>query len=281
MSALPPQWAPHPNHLLWLGTVAMCVSKHTDCDACAVVKADELPEASVFQLTTRVAAYKRMVDVLGTKKDTKDHRIKLKQVGEDIGTLAKKTSSLFKRYKPGPADKQRHAKLLRDFQNVLKEFQLSQRRCAQQEQLSLPKSPLKKKKRKGKQGVIEGDLQSRQAEEEPLVNAQLQEQVRIDGELEYNNLLIEEREQDIKVIQHQIGEVNEIFQDLAVLVTEQGEMVDDIEANIVTTYGTTSNARKELETAAKHQKSTRTKLCIITVIVVVVVVVLLIFLNVI
>jgi len=36
-------------------------------------------------------------------------------------------------------------------------------------------------------------------------------------------------------IQQQIGEVNEIFQDLAVLVNEQGQMIDDIEANIVST----------------------------------------------
>ena len=58
----------------------------------------------------------------------------------------------------------------------------------------------------------------------PLLNAQLQEQIEIEGEMEQNHVLLEEREQDIKEIQLQIGEVTEIFQDLAVLVSEQGEV---------------------------------------------------------
>jgi len=37
--------------------------------------------------------------------------------------------------------------------------------------------------------------------------------------------VIEEREQGIREIHHQIGEVNEIFKDLAVLVHEQGYMI--------------------------------------------------------
>ena len=85
----------------------------------------------------------------------------------------------------------------------------------------------------------------------------------IEGELEHNNVLIEEREQDIRDIQFQIGEVTEIFQDLAVLVHEQGDVVDDIEANIVQTYDKTSSAKEELKKAAQHQKSARLSLCII------------------
>ena len=97
----------------------------------------------------------------------------------------------------------------------------------------------------------------------PLLNAQLQEQIEIEGEMEQNHVLLEEREQDIKEIQLQIGEVTEIFQDLAVLVSEQGEVVEDIEANIVSTYEKTSAAKSELKKAARHQKSTRYSLCII------------------
>lgn len=37
--------------------------------------------------------------------------------------------------------------------------------------------------------------------------------------------MIEEREQGIREIHHQIGEVNEIFKDLAVLVHDQGYMI--------------------------------------------------------
>lgn len=52
-----------------------------------------------------------------------------------------------------------------------------------------------------------------------------QEVVLLDSEISFNEAIIEEREQGIQEIQHQIGEVNEIFKDLAVLVHEQGTMI--------------------------------------------------------
>lgn len=47
----------------------------------------------------------------------------------------------------------------------------------------------------------------------------------LDNEIAFNEAVIEEREQGIHEIQQQIGEVNEIFKDLAVLVHEQGTMI--------------------------------------------------------
>lgn len=47
----------------------------------------------------------------------------------------------------------------------------------------------------------------------------------LDNELVFNEAIIEEREQGIQEIQHQISEVNEIFKDLAVLVHDQGAMI--------------------------------------------------------
>ena len=47
----------------------------------------------------------------------------------------------------------------------------------------------------------------------------------MDNEIVFNEAIIEEREQGIQEIQQQIGEVNEIFKDLAVLVHEQGAMI--------------------------------------------------------
>lgn len=52
-----------------------------------------------------------------------------------------------------------------------------------------------------------------------------QEVLLLDNEISFNEAIIEEREQGIQEIQQQIGEVNEIFKDLAVLVHEQGVMI--------------------------------------------------------
>jgi syntaxin 7 len=52
-----------------------------------------------------------------------------------------------------------------------------------------------------------------------------QEFIQLENETVYNEAVIEEREQGIREIHTQIGEVNEIFKDLAVLVHEQGYMI--------------------------------------------------------
>lgn len=47
----------------------------------------------------------------------------------------------------------------------------------------------------------------------------------LDNEIAFNEAIIDERDQGIQDIQQQIGEVNEIFKDLAVLVHEQGTII--------------------------------------------------------
>ena len=49
----------------------------------------------------------------------------------------------------------------------------------------------------------------------------------LDNEIVFNEAIIEEREQGIQEIQQQIGEVNEIFKDLAVLVNDQGTLIGE------------------------------------------------------
>jgi len=65
------------------------------------------------------------------------------------------------------------------------------------------------------------------AEEQPLIDdsqRRLQLQV-IGNEVEYNESLIEEREEEIRGIEQGINELNEVFRDLATLVTEQQHML--------------------------------------------------------
>lgn len=47
----------------------------------------------------------------------------------------------------------------------------------------------------------------------------------MENEIALNEAIIDEREQGIREIQKEIGEVNEIFRDLAQLVTEQGALI--------------------------------------------------------
>lgn len=55
-----------------------------------------------------------------------------------------------------------------------------------------------------------------------------QEILLLDNEIAFNEAIIEEREQGLREIEVQIGEANEIFKDLAVLVHEQGVVIGKI-----------------------------------------------------
>ena len=231
-------------------------------------------EAAVFQLTTNVSQYKRLVQLLGTKKDTVPHRARLKQLGDKISALAKEVSAQMKAASAARlegTEKLKHQKLVKELQTLLKEFQRAQRECAEKESASMP---VQKGPRPGAPAAsrAEEELQEKQA---LMAEQRRQEQLQLDNRIEYNDALIEEREQGIVEIQQQIGEVNEIFQDLAVLVNEQGEMIEDIESNIVKTSQQTAAGKKQLKMAEKSQRKLQGKYCCIFAIVGIVMAVLL------
>ena len=181
---------------------------------------------------------------------------------------------------------ERHKKLVKDLHATLKDFQRAQRACAERESTFLPQkenveSPKQaksgKKKGYGATGgnnngadvALSGErggqfYQASQMVDEEQQHAPLlmehksqgqKEMTAVEIDMRFNDQLIEERERGIAEIQQQIGEVNEIFQDLAVLVNEQGNMIDDIEANIVSTAVRTKEAQKELTKADKSQSA--------------------------
>jgi syntaxin 7 len=237
----------------------------------------------IFQMTTSVSSFKRAVDSLGTGKDTKELRGKLNKQRESIGRVAKECSLAVKRLAQSVTNSDddgrtthvaQHQKLVKDFHVVLKDFQKAQRTCAERESTFLPqRDPARSPSRT--YGAAEDTEQTR----ESYSGAQeRQELMSNEGEMEYNNALIAEREQGIQEIQQQIGEVNEIFQDLAVLVNEQGQMIDDIEANIVSTAVRTKDARRELTKADKSQKAARNKMICLAIVIAVVLIVLILFL---
>ncbi|KAH9769503.1 Syntaxin-22 [Citrus sinensis] len=187
--------------------------------------------SGIFQINTAVSTFQRLVNTLGTPKDTPELREKIHKTRLHIGQLVKDTSAKLKQASEtdhhAQADKKiADAKLAKDFQAVLKEFQKAQRLAAERETAYTPFVP---------QAVLpssytahELDISSdRSAEQHALlVESRRQEVVLLDNEIAFNEAIIEERELGIQEIQQQIGEVNEVFKDLAVLVHEQGTIID-------------------------------------------------------
>ncbi|KAL7213882.1 hypothetical protein ACSBR1_026333 [Camellia fascicularis] len=217
--------------------------------------------AGVFQINTALASFQRLLHSLGTPKDTLLLRQKLHKTRYHIGQLVKETSIKLKqatetdqRTEVGASKKIADAKLAKDFQAVLREFHKAQRLAAERETTYAPFVP---KEVLPSNNGNELKIDSAKSHEQLalLVQSKRQEVAMLENDIVFNEAIIEEREQGIEEIQQQIGEVNEIFKDLAVLVHEQGVMIDDISSNIESSHAGTAQATCQLAKASKIQRS--------------------------
>ncbi|RVW49922.1 Syntaxin-22 [Vitis vinifera] len=182
-------------------------------------------------------------------------RLHIGQLVKDTSAKLKQASETDHHAEVSASKKIADAKLAKDFQAVLKEFQKAQRLAAERETAYTPFVP---------QSVLPSSYTASEIDVGPdkspeqralLVESRRQEVLLLDNEIVFNEAIIEEREQGIQEIQHQIGEVNEIFKDLAVLVHEQGVMIDDIGSNIDGAQAATAQAKSQLAKASKTQRS--------------------------
>ncbi|KAG5223482.1 syntaxin family protein [Salix suchowensis] len=208
--------------------------------------------SGIFQINTAVSTFQRLVNTLGTPKDTPELREKLHRTRLHIGQLVKDTSARLKQASEtdhyagvSQSKKIADAKLAKDFQAVLKEFQKAQRLAAERETAYTPFVP---------QAVLPSSYTASEID------------VSFNKSPEQRALLVESRRTGIHEIQQQIGEVNEIFKDLAVLVHEQGSMIDDIGSHIENSQAATAQGKSQLVKAAKTQRSNSSLTCLLMVI---------------
>lgn len=150
-----------------------------------------------------------------------------------------------------PSQKYTQQKLAREFQNNLTEFQSVQRQALE-------------KQRSGASAarVALEDAQSPGAEGSNQYGQQ-QEQLRLasQDEVDFQDSLIVEREAEIRNIEQGVTELNELFRDVAHIVNEQGELLDNIHENVENTRTDTRGADLELRSAARYQRNARSKAC--------------------
>merc|ERR1712130_281502 len=80
-----------------------------------------------------------------------------------------------------------------------------------------------------------------------------------------------DRTQEILNIAKSVHELATLFQELSVLVVEQGSLLDRIDYNVEQTLDNLGKAKKEIDKANVHQKRSRTALCIIVLIMLIIV----------
>ena len=82
-----------------------------------------------------------------------------------------------------------------------------------------------------------------------------------ESEIQVNSSIIEERAQEMEQIADDVENLHGLFQDMALLVEEQGESINTIADNIESTVEHTNKANVELEKASKYAKKTNVTAC--------------------
>lgn len=98
----------------------------------------------------------------------------------------------------------------------------------------------------------------------PLEQLQQQQelsQLAAQGEVDFQEALIIEREEEIRNIEQGVGDLNVLFRQVAQIVSEQGESLDSIADNVHNIRDDTRQADVENRQAARYQKAARNKSC--------------------
>ena len=162
---------------------------------------------------------------------------------------------------PGQASqKYTQQKLSREFQASGTEFQSIQRLALEKQRASATAA----------RTALESNDSAPYSDSPSQQQSQLQEQdqprLASQDEVDFQDSLIVERESEIRNIEQSVGELNELFRDVAHIVHEQGGQLDTIAGNVENVATDTRHADLELRSANRYQKSARGKACCLLVI---------------
>ncbi|KIW05265.1 uncharacterized protein PV09_03797 [Verruconis gallopava] len=213
----------------------------------------------LFELTSNVSRLSSQIALLGTRRETERVRERVKDLIEEGGRGFKQAGEDLKKLiqweDVGPSQRFTQSKLNREFQASLKEFQDLQRAALDKERQAAAAN----------RAALEQDGTSHDGGRAtgPAGQKLQQEQLRLasQDEVDFQESLIIERESEIRNIEQSVGELNELFRDVAHMVHEQGAQLDIIAENVEGVRDDTRGADMELRTASRHQRNARNKMC--------------------
>ncbi|RYP09707.1 hypothetical protein DL770_008324 [Monosporascus sp. CRB-9-2] len=217
----------------------------------------------LFHLQGNVSKLRSEISLLGTRRDNPRLR-------ERVHTLLEESTDQFKDVGEGvkkvqtwddvtPTQKYSQQKISREFKAALAEFQTLQRTALdkQRASVSAAKAALDSAESPSSADPFAaGDQQHQQLQVQ-------QEQIHLapQDEVDFQEALITEREEEIRQIEEGVGDLNVLFQQVAQIVSEQGEQLQTIEDNAINVRDDVRGADYELRSAARYQKNARSKAC--------------------
>lgn len=212
----------------------------------------------LFRLNGNNQRLSAEISHLGTKRDTLRARERVHELLEESRDTFKDVGEGVKKIQTWedvtPTQKYMQQKLSREFQSSLAEFQSLQRQALEKQKASVTAA----------RAVIDTETGGTATSPQPL---QLQEQelarLAPQDEVDFQEALIIEREEEIRNIEQGVGDLNVLFQQVAQIVTEQGEQLDTIADNVENVRDDTRGGDRELRSAARYQKNARSKACML------------------
>ncbi|CAK7205673.1 SNAP receptor [Sporothrix eucalyptigena] len=217
----------------------------------------------LFKLQGNIANLTRDIGHLGTRQDNARVRERVNDVLEESREMFKEVGEGVKKVQGWddvtPTQRYQQQKLSREFQSALTEFQGLQRQALEKEKASVSAARAAVDVVGGDDGSAAGGggVQLLQQQEQQQELARLAPQ----DEVDFQEALIIEREDEIRNIEQGVGDLNVLFTQVATMVHQQGEQLDDIAGNVENVRTDTRGADVELRSAARYQRNARSKAC--------------------
>ncbi|GHJ84606.1 hypothetical protein NliqN6_1008 [Naganishia liquefaciens] len=241
----------------------------------------------IFKVNSNVQGMNRLIDKIGTVNDgvalrkslanlTDSTRKMIEWSGRDIqrwAALVPETTS--------GEDRSTQQKVAKEISTAILSFQRAQKLSAEKlkHQVVKEEQKLAGKIASDGQGLEDEYLEDEPAEHQQQ-HLQRRQQMTTSATAAFQESMIAERESEIQEIETGIHELNDIFHDLNKLVGEQGDMIDNIESNVLSVEADTRSAGDELNVAHEYQRRAgRRMICLLLVMVIVITIVLLAILS--
>ncbi|KAI3395568.1 hypothetical protein diail_1080 [Diaporthe ilicicola] len=226
----------------------------------------------LFTLAGNTSRLRTEIGHLGTRRDTARVRERVRDLIDESSETLKAVGEGVKKVQTWgegeggedltPAQKYKQQKLFREFRASLEEFQALQRQALEKQRASVSAARAAAHEEEQQQGAGSGDnvpLTAAGQQQQQLMQQELR--LAPQDEVDFQEALIAERETEIQNIEQGVGDLNVLFQQVAQIVTEQGEQLGGIADNVERTHEDTRGADRELRQAARYQKNARGKAC--------------------
>lgn len=230
---------------------------------------------NIQKINNSVSQMRSLLNSSDGSHDTSRLTDKLQQVQHYTNQLAKETNQMVKdlnhlssALSPSEQKQQKIQKdrLVNEFTKALNNFQTVQRLEKERE-----KANMVKVKASSKYDPFTESRLGFNDDHEAVRFQQPQQQsvVQIDA-ADVDMEMMVEREEALRKLESDIVDVNQIFKDLGLLVHEQGDVIDSIEANVESASVSVEQGTEQLRQAKDYQSKSRKKKCIIITILIII-----------